>query len=209
VNVASLSLQDGAAWASIVGTIIAVTGGILGLLGKWKLRLPANLTSLEARTVFVISIGIVALPVIAWGPLAGLVPALLNLFFLPWMPAYMEEYWEQPRTSRGSLPLTLRQGLLFALSIGLLVMNGIALISMVPWGSVESSYGNVDIINRIRDSKDCASADKEFELALANFKRAERLHDENRMKEEREYMREAEYRMRALSCPETADLPRV
>jgi hypothetical protein len=202
------ALQDWAAWASIVATIIAVTGAMLGLLGKWRLRLPANLTSLEARTVFVLSIGMVALPIVAWGPLAGLVPALLNLIILPWMPGYLDEYQRQLRDRMGQPPLGVRQGLLFTLAVGLLLMNGVALLSLLPSSGLEivDSY---EIRNRITEADDCAAADKEFQLALANFKRAERLQDQDRMKEEREYMRLAEYRMRELSCPETADLPRV
>ena len=73
----------------------------------------------------------------------------------------------------------------------------------------EANIGSYEVRNRIAATKDCAAANKEFELALANYKRAQRLEDQARMNEEREYMRLAERRMRQLSCPQTADLPSI
>ena len=81
-----LDLQDWAAWATIIGTVFVVTGTILGWLGKLRLRLPANLNSLEARAIFIIAIAVVPLPIWAWGPNPGFFLAAANAMILPWIP---------------------------------------------------------------------------------------------------------------------------
>jgi hypothetical protein len=49
-----LSLEDWAAWATIVGTVIVIADTALGWLGKLRLRLPAQLESVESRALFAI-----------------------------------------------------------------------------------------------------------------------------------------------------------
>jgi hypothetical protein len=129
-----LDLQDWAAWATIVGTVIVVVGTLLGWAGKLRLRLPAELSSVESRALFVICSTLVAVPIIAWGPLAGFLPALGNLLVMPSMPAYIEEYLKQPpnpRSITGARPTTLRQGIVFGLSIVLTIVNFFAVIDAV------------------------------------------------------------------------------
>jgi hypothetical protein len=133
-----LSLEDWAAWATIVGTIVIVTGTVLGWLGKLRLRLPPQLESLESRTLFVICTALVAMPIIAWGPLAGLLPSFANLLVVPSMPAYIEEYLRQPRSEprlfspAGDLPSpTFRQGIVFGLFLVLAVVNFIAVVRVI------------------------------------------------------------------------------
>jgi hypothetical protein len=95
-----LSLEDWAAWATIVGTVVVLAGTVLGWLGKLRLRLPAQLANVESRALFVICIVLVAAPIIAWGPLAGFMPSLANLLVMPSMPAYIEDFLRQPRNER-------------------------------------------------------------------------------------------------------------
>jgi hypothetical protein len=114
-----LSLEEWAAWATIVGTAIVIAGTVLGWLGKLRLRLPPQLESLESRALFVICITLVAMPIIAWGPLAGLLPSFANLLVMPSMPSYYEEYSRQPVNPEslfGFRSKTLRQRILFGLS---------------------------------------------------------------------------------------------
>jgi hypothetical protein len=133
-----LSLEDWAAWATIIGTVIVVTGTVLGWLGKLRLRLPAQLESLESRALFVVCTVLVAMPIIAWGPLAGLLPSFANLLIVPSAPSYLEEYLKQPRSEprllspAGDLPSpTVRQGIVFGLFAVLAVVNVIAVIRVI------------------------------------------------------------------------------
>jgi hypothetical protein len=125
-----VTLQDAAAWATILGTIVVVTGAILGLLGKLRFRLPAGMVSLELRALFVLSTAIVAVPIIAWGPTWGFIPALANLLILPSVPGYLDAWQKRPRSRR---KVGVPQALVFTLAIMLGVMNFSALVSMVPW----------------------------------------------------------------------------
>jgi hypothetical protein len=130
-----LSLEDWAAWATIVGTVIVVAGTVLGWLGKLRLRLPAQLESVESRALFVICVILVALPIIAWGPLAGLLPSFANLLVMPSMPAYFEEYLDQPKNPNSLFELlpspTFRQRIVFGLFLVLTVVNVIALFRVI------------------------------------------------------------------------------
>jgi hypothetical protein len=214
-------LEDGAALATIVGTIVTVTAAVLAWLGKWRFRLPAGLVSLEVRTLFVISVAIVALPIIAWGPLGGLVPALANVVILPSFPGYLDRWLKRPLSRRH---VGVAQGLVFTLVVLLCLMNIGALLSMFPWrpvghslasagrgvGSFFSSSGgptySYEVVKRINDAKDCGTLDREFELALKNYRQAEAAKDLGRMDTERYYMLTARGRMRDLSCVESSEV---
>lgn len=131
-----MSLEDWAAWATIVGTVIVIAGTVLGWLGKLRLRLPAQLESVESRALFVICTALVALPIIAWGPLAGFLPSFANLLVMPSMPAYFEECLTQPRNPRPLAPTdlpspTFRQGIVFGLFLALTLINVIALFRVI------------------------------------------------------------------------------
>lgn len=208
-----VKLADAAAWATIIGTIIVVPSAILAWRGMLSLRLPDGLVSLEARALFVLSIAVVALPIVAWGALAGLIPALLNLLILPWMPAYLQRWFDIPDRERA---VELPQGLLFALAIGLVLMNVGALLSMVPWPSLPDTsswfkskpvVGSPDIRQRIEYADNCSSIEKEFQLALDNFRRAEARRERDRLIEEREYMRLASRESRERSCATALEVP--
>jgi hypothetical protein len=214
-------LDDGAALATIVGTIVTVTAAVLAWLGKWKFRLPAGIVSLEVRALFVVSVAIVALPIIAWGPLGGLVPALANVVILPSFPGYLDKWLKRPLSRRR---VGVSQGLVFTLVVLLCLMNIGALLSMFPWwrpighslasagrgvGSLFSTNGPVysyEVVSRIKDAKDCGSLDREFELALRNYGQAEAAKDQDRMDTERYYMLTARGRMRDLSCVESSEV---
>jgi hypothetical protein len=204
LSLSGLDLQDWAAWATIVGTVIVVTTTILGWLGKLRVRLPANLNSLERRAVFILTMAVVPLPIWAWGPTwGGLLASLANLMILPWMPGYIQRRRSVPTGEKAQAAIP---GVLYWVTVLLVIMNVVALGSaLFP----EANIGSYEVRNRIAAAKDCTAANREFELALANYKRARGLHDEDRMKEESEYMRLAERRMRQLSCPQTATLPSV
>jgi hypothetical protein len=129
-----LSLEDWAAWATILGTAIVVAGTVLGWLGKLRLRLPAQLESVESRALFVICTILVAVPIIAWGPLVGFLPSFANLLVMPSMPAYIEEYSRQPINPDslfGFRSVTFRQGIVFGLVLALTVANVISLFKAI------------------------------------------------------------------------------
>lgn len=208
-----VSLEDAAAWATIIGTIIVVTGAILGWLGKWSFRLPAGLVSLEARTLFVLSVAVVAIPIIAWGPKWGFVPALANLLILPSVPAYLDKWLRRPLNRR---TVSVPRALVYILAILLCLMNVGALLSMVPWPGLPDmsslwerppEIGSSEVRYRIQSAESCTELDKEFQLALSNFRRAEARSDRERLIEEREYMVLAERRMRDKSCANTPEVP--
>lgn len=201
--VASLSLADGAAWATIVGTVIVVVGTILGWLGRLKLRLPAGLSSIESRALFVASIVVIALPIIAWGPLAGILPALANLIILPSMPAYLQDYLRRPKDEKGHGPRPeVRQALAFYLAGVLVAMNVVALGFILDRRVFRS-----EVSKRIYGTNDCNALNNEFEVALSNYRRAEANKDRYRMSEEHIYMTLAERRMRDRSCPQNPEVP--
>jgi hypothetical protein len=129
-----LSLEDWAAWATIASTIIVLTGTVLGWLGKLRLRLPAQLESVEARALFVICITLVAVPIIAWGPLRGFLPSFANLLVMPSMPTYIEQISKQPENSASPLgfpSVTFRQGIVLVLVVILSVLNFIGLMTVI------------------------------------------------------------------------------
>ncbi len=197
-----MDLQDWANWAAIVGTAVTVIGAILGLLGKWRFRLPSGLNSFEARVAFVISIAVVPLPFLAWGPPWGLLLSVANFMIFPWLPGYLER--KKKVIPRGATVQEALPGTLFWTIILLVIVNFVAFAS--AWFP-EANIGSYEVRNRINEAPDCGAADREFELAFENYKRVQKLHDEARMNEEQEYMRLAERRMRQLSCPQTATLP--
>jgi hypothetical protein len=205
-----LDLQGWATWlgiaasvATVIGTITTVTIAIQTWRGKWHLRFPGSLHSLELRAIFIVAIAMVPLPIWAWGPTAGLLPSLANLMVLPWVPAYIQK--RRSGLAGEKLQDTMPTALFWITGL-LVVMNVVALSSaLFP----EAKIGSYEVRGRIAAARDCNAANKEFELALANYKRARGLQDQARMEEEREYMRLAERRMRQLSCPQTATLPSV
>jgi hypothetical protein len=217
VAIQGFDLEDGAALATIVGTIVTVTAAVLAWLGKWRFRLPAGLVNLEIRALFVISLAVVALPIIAWGPLGGFVPALANLAILPSFPGYLEKWLKRPQGRRG---VRVFPRLVFTLTFLLCLMNIGALLSMLPWGAAGSSLASVgrsisrsfqnqgssEVLYRIYKAKDCGALDGEFELALRNYRQAEGQQDQDRMTVERRYMLMAHDRMRDLACKESAEV---
>ena len=127
-----MSLEDWAAWATIVGTVVVIAGTVLGWLGKLRLRLPPQLESVESRALFVICIVLVAVPIIALGPLVGFIPSFANLLVMPSMPAYIEEFLRQaPKNDRGERIPTFRQGIVFGLFAVLTLINVIALFNVI------------------------------------------------------------------------------
>jgi uncharacterized membrane protein len=129
-----LSLEDWAAWATIVGTVIVIAGTVLGWLGKLRLRLPAQLESIESRALFVICVILVAVPIIAWGPLAGFLPSFANLLVMPSMPTYLEELSKQPKNPASifGFPLiSFRQSIVLGLALVLTVVNVVSLFKAI------------------------------------------------------------------------------
>jgi hypothetical protein len=94
--------------------------------------LAAQLESVESRALFVVCTVLVAVPIIAWGPLVRLMPSFANLLVMPSMPAYIEEFLEQgPRNARGERTATFRQGIVFGLAAVLTLINVLALFRVI------------------------------------------------------------------------------
>jgi hypothetical protein len=89
-------------------------------------------TTDERRALFVICTALVAMPIIAWGPLAGFLPSFANLLVVPSVPAYLEELSRKPKEPYDLLPrLTLREGIALGLFLVLAVVNFIAVVRVV------------------------------------------------------------------------------
>jgi hypothetical protein len=112
---------------NIVTAVIAAVSALLAMLGKLRLRLPTQLSTVEARGFLVLGTFIVALPILAWGLPGGLTPALANLMVVPGLPAYLERNWDRPQEE-----VTVRDGILYLVLLALAVVNFFALVSLIP-----------------------------------------------------------------------------